>query len=282
MPSLPPSSPRRLVLVVVLLLLACAGGGCFTGQRPTAARIRPDTNDRHYPQRDIHFVEHGRRSRGVLVSATAGFNSAFSASWVTMLVPKPPTSLAGPIWTGREAGRAQGAAITALPKYRNSLYVGMYANSARLRFGESTVWILSTDPFIVALPAGAPKRSWRDFAKIATGVGDAQHASPVDPLLARYVVDEELDQPLARLIVFPPSFWHDATKSQSAGDGGGLQLSIVTLRQPMSIDDALDALAAGDALRLGPAETAARHEPMRSTRETAADHLADRERLRSR
>ena len=284
MPRISSPSSRRLVLAVVLPLLACASGGCFTGQGPTAARIRPDTNDRYYPQRDIHFVERGRRSKGVLVSATAGFENAFSASWVTMLVPKPPTVLPGPIWTGRDAGRAQGAAIAALPKYRNSFYVGMYGDSARLRFRESAVWILSTDPFIVALPAGEPKRSWRDFAKIATGVGDTQHASPVDSLLARYVVDEELDQPLARLVVFPRSFWSDATKSPSApsGGGGGVQLSVVTLREPLSIDEALDALAAGDALRLGHAEAAALHEPSSSERENAAGRLADRERLLSR
>jgi hypothetical protein len=145
-----------------------------------------------------------------------------------------------------------------------------YGDSARFRFRESIVWILSTDPFIVALPAGAPKYSWRDFATIATGFGDAQLASPVDPLLARYVVDEELDQPRARLLVFPPGFWNDATQSQPAEDGGA-QLSVVTLRQPMSIDDALDPLAAGDALRLGRSETAA---PSRS------DALRSRERHR--
>jgi hypothetical protein len=277
-------------LAIVLPLLACAGGGCFAGQGPMAERIRPDTNDRYYPQRDIHFVERGRRSKGVLVSATAGFNSAFSASWVTMLVPKSPTALPGPTWTGREAGRAQGAAIAALPAWRNSFYVGMYGDSTRLRFRESAVWILSTDPFIVALPAGEPKRSWRDFAKIATGVGDAKHASPVDPLLARYVVDEELDQPIARLVVFSPNFWKNPTNTQSVGDGdgdgdgdgGGVQLSVVTLRQPLSIDEALDALAAGDALRLGHAETAALHEPFRSERENAANRYADHERLQSR
>src|SRR5687768_836925 len=87
--------PRRYL---ILVLIACCG--CFSGQGPTASRIRPDTNDRYYPQGDIHFVEHGHRSKGVLVSATVGFDSAFSASWATMLVPTPPSALEGPVWVG--------------------------------------------------------------------------------------------------------------------------------------------------------------------------------------
>jgi hypothetical protein len=68
----------------IVLLLCC---GCLAGRPPTAHRIRPDTNDRYYPGREIHFVEHGQRSRGVLVAATRGFDNPFSAGWVTMLVP---------------------------------------------------------------------------------------------------------------------------------------------------------------------------------------------------
>src|SRR5688500_13565529 len=110
-----PTSRRRVWLIAWLtpLLLACSG----CGQGPSAARIRPDTNDRYYSQGVIHFVEHGRRSKGVLVRATPGYDSAFSATWVTKLVPTPPTLLDGPVWTRRKASREEAVAIANLPSY---------------------------------------------------------------------------------------------------------------------------------------------------------------------
>jgi hypothetical protein len=258
------------------VLLACSG--CFTAQGPSASRIRPDTNDRYYPQGDIHFAERGQRSKGVLVRATPGFDSAFSASFVTMLVPTLPSALDGPVWTARNANHQQGAAIANLPTYRNSFHLGLYGNSARLRFGESAVWILSTDPLIVGLPAGEPKRTWREFAIAATGLRDAGRLSPVDPLLARFVVEEELDQPLARVAVFPPGFW----KTGAGAQNNDVQLSLVTLPKPLSISQALDALTEGDPMRLGSAERVALHEHFDSERENARSRLADRERLLAR
>jgi hypothetical protein len=234
---------------LLLVLLACAG--CF-GQGPTASRIRPDTHDRFYPQRDIHFVEHGHRSKGVLVSATAGFDSPFSASWVTMLVPTPPSALTGPSWTGRRAKRDQAVAIAGLPSYRNSFYAVLYGNSVRFRFRESAVWILSTDPLIIGLPDGDPKQSWREFAALATGVRDAEHLEPVDTLLARYVVDEELNQPLARLVVFRPDFWNGG--SDEPRNSNGIRVRVVTLPKPLSINQLLNALE-GDPQELGTVET---------------------------
>jgi len=261
--------------VSLIVLLAC----CGCGSGPTAHRIRPDTNDRYYPQRAIHFVEHGQRSTGVLVAATPGFESAFSATWVTMLVPTPPTRLAGPVWTDRSSGPELAREITELPRSRDAFYVGLYGESARFRFRADAVWVLGTDPFIVALPAGAPRRTWREFAETATGVRDSSPLSPLDPFVVRYVVDEELDQPLARLVVFPPDFWQRAETRQNAGG----DVSVVTLPKPLSVADALDALASGgDPLRLGVVEAVALQERFASDVEAARARLADRERQESR
>src|SRR4051812_33534719 len=110
MPCRRPATCLRVAPTGRLLAMLLACSGCFTGQGPSASRIRPDTNDRYYPQGEIHFVEHGRRSKGVLVSATPGFDSAFSATWATILVPTPPTPLDGPIWTGRKVSRDEALA----------------------------------------------------------------------------------------------------------------------------------------------------------------------------
>jgi hypothetical protein len=263
------------LLAAISLVTTSSAIGCFSGQGPSASRIRTDTNDRYYPQREIHFVEHGQRSTGVLVSATPGFTNAFSATWVTMLVPIPPPRVAGPAWTSRNATRAQAQAIADLPDYRNGFYLGMYGNSVRFRFRELSVWILSTDPLIIGLPAGEPKHSWREFATLATGQGDEQFM-PVDSLVARLVVDEELDQPLARLIVFPQDFWKH---HQTTGQSGGPSLSVLRLPNPQSINDILEALTRSEPTQLGSVENVAYYEQFDSDKAHAREILADRERL---
>lgn len=257
---------------LMLLLLTCPG--CFTGQGPSAGRIRPDTNDRYYPQGEIHFVEHGRRSKGVLVSATPGFDSAFSATWSTILVPTPPTALEGPVWTGRKVSRDEALAIVGLPRYRNAFDLRLYGDSARFRFREVAVWILSTDPFIVGLPAGGPVRTWREFAIAETGIRDTEHVRPVSPLIVRFVVQRELDQPLARLIVFPTDFWD----KDRAGDTS-VQLSIVMLPKALPIAQVLESLAAREPTQLGAVEIVPLHERFSSDKENARARLADRDRL---
>ena len=123
----------RYAKLTVLIILLCSG----CGQDATASRIRSETNDRYFPQREIHFVEHGHRSRGVLVSATAGFNSPFRASWATVLVPTPPTALAGQCGRRRSADRDQAVAIAELPVYRRTFEVGLYGNNARFRLDSA-------------------------------------------------------------------------------------------------------------------------------------------------
>ena len=260
-----------------LTALLCSG--CFTGQSPTASRIRPDTNDRYYPQHEIHFVEKGQRSKGVLVSATGGFENAFSASWVTMLVPTPPSKLIGPIWCGRKSDRDQASAIATLSAYRNVFYTEMYADQVRFRFGEQAVWILSTNPFVLGLPAGDPRRSWREFAVMATGVQDPSPIGPLPPFVARYVVDQELDQPLARLVVFPPDFWKEKTGGEHTLPGTSLQIAVVTLSSPLRIDEALDAVALGDPMRLGTVHAVPYFENSGSEKDMARSRIGDRKRL---
>src|SRR6478672_7304755 len=102
---------RVLLCVTIVLSLGCGHG-------PDAHRIRADTNDTYYPQRGVHFVEHGQRAKGVLVAATEGFDSPFRASWTTVLVPLAPSKLGGPAWTGRAVGGDRARAIAALPQYR--------------------------------------------------------------------------------------------------------------------------------------------------------------------
>ena len=112
--------------------------------------------------------------------ATSGWDGPFSAAWGTILVPLSPTALAGPVWKGR-ANRAEALAITELPAYRSAHSVNVYGDLARFRFHELAVWVLSTDPFIIGLPAGEPVRSWRQFAVMATGM-----ASVAGTVLAAY------------------------------------------------------------------------------------------------
>ena len=241
--------------IPLLILLGCCG--CF-GQGPSAHRVRPDDNDRFYPQRDIHFVEHGHRSKGVLVSATPGFSSPFDANWRTVLVPTPPTQLDGPVWTGR-ASRKQAVEISELPSYRDCFsVVDLAANPIRFRFHERAVWILGTDPLVVGLAQGLPQRDWRELARVATGAGDG-YPEPVPPLLARYVVDEELEQPLSRLVL------RDADA-----------LAVVKLEKPMTVGQALDAIANTNPRQLGAVETTSLYEPYESERDVAARHLTDR------
>jgi hypothetical protein len=213
----------------------------------------------------------------VLVSATPGFDSAFSATWATMLVPTPPTALEGPVWSGRKFNRDEAVAIIELPAYRSAFDLGLYGGNARFRFREPAVWILSSDPLIVGLPAGEPKRTWREFAVAETGVKDSEHASPVDPLVVRFVVQRELEQPLSRIAVFPTDLW----SKDHVGDTS-VQLSVVTLAKPLSIADVLQALTAGEPARLGTAETVSLHEQFPSDKDNARARIADRERLMAR
>lgn len=189
------------------------------------------------PPRDIHFVEQGQRARGALVQVTRGYTSAFNASWVTMLVPLPPTQLEGSAWTRKWHNGDQAIAIANLPSYRKADDLRATADAARFRLRQSCVWILGTNPLIVALPAGEPKRSWRQFAM---AMGNANPQSPHASDLARFVMDEELSEPVSRLAVFPSGF--DTSKLGLAPAGPGLTL--VTLKEPMAIDDALNALSA--------------------------------------
>ena len=263
--------------VIICIVAVLCGGGCGSG--PKAHRIRADTNDRYYPQRDIHFVEQGHRSRGVLVAVTPGFSHAFEATWGTVLVPVPPSRLSGPVWTGRRADRALVKAIAALPNHRDAFSIGMFGDTARFRFRMKSVWVLGTDPFILGLPAGAPKRAWREFAVMATGVGRSESHAPLNSFVARFVVDEELDQPLDRLVCFPPDFWKHAA---TTGTSHGISVSVVTLSKPLAIDDALDALAtSSDPLRLGEIEQVELHEHFETDLDMARARIADRDRLRS-
>jgi hypothetical protein len=264
---------HSLARTLLFGLLACSG--CF-GRGPGAYRIRPDTNDRYYPQREIHFVEHGHRSKGVLVMATSGGDSPFTVGWGTILVPLPPAALDGPVWKGR-ANREEALAITELPIFRNADSVGLYGKLARFRFRAPSIWVLSTDPFIVGLPAGEPLRSWRQFAVMATGVRDAEHISPVPPLIVRFIVDEELDQPLGRLVIYPSDFWKQAPSEQIRS----VKLSVVNLQQPLRIDDALDAITTSNPLRLGEVETVPLYEHFESDQDAARRLVQDRERLLS-
>ena len=61
--------------------------------------------------------------------------------------------------------------------------VDLAADPIRFRFHERAVWILGTDPLVLGLAQGLPKRDWREFAAVATGIGDG-YAEPVPPLLA--------------------------------------------------------------------------------------------------
>jgi hypothetical protein len=112
---------------------------------------------------------------------------------------------------------------------------------------------------------------------MATGIRDAERISPVPPLIVRYVVDEELDQPLARLVVFPSDFFEQAARGQLVA----VKLSLVTLSQPMRIDEALDAITTSEPLRLGTVETVSLYEHFDSETDMARSRIADRERLLS-
>jgi hypothetical protein len=258
---------------ILLCLVTILSGSC--GHGPDAHRIRPDTNDAYYPQREIHFVEHGRRSRGVLVAATKGFDSAFQASWVTVLVPLAPGKLEGPAWTGRAVGGDRACAIAALPQHRDAIYLARHGDLGRFRFREPAAWVLGTDPYILGLPAGKPQLNWRDFALKTTGVTRPQVNTPLDMWLARFVVEEELSQPLARLVVYPDGFW----KAEEAGRTEGLEVTVVTLPAPLPIDQALDALASGDPLRLGATQGVTLDEKFASDAEQGRAQREDQQRV---
>jgi hypothetical protein len=244
---MPTTMWRHSAIVVGAVMAAASCGGC--GRGPGAFRIRADNNDAFLPLGTVHFVERGRRGRGVFVMATEGFETAFRGSWNTMLVPTPPTAIGGPVWTG-SAGGGRAAAIARLPAYRDARWVRSEGDYARRRFDQRVVWVLGTDPLILGLPAGEPRRAWPEYRR------NDKAADGRPPLaLVRYLVDEELDQPLARLVVYPTDYW----RITDPLDRNKARVSLVSLPEPMSAGEVLESLAGGDPARLGAVETA----PMR-------------------
>ena len=254
---------RVSVCVGVMMLFA----GCGCGRSPAAWRVRGDMGDPGFPRGRIHFVEHGRRADGVLVTVTRGGETPFRVFWKYQLVPATAGVLEGPVWTGKKATGERAVAIWDLPAYRDAELCIEYADLPRFRYAERAVWILGTDPFIVGLAPGPPRRTWQEYAVLATGAGATDPLRPPHSFMTRYVLDEELDQPLDRLIVFPADFWpkHNATSVAY------VRLTGIELPKPLTIDDALDALAAGEFLRSlsdpkeGPTSTSATPPPAPST-----------------
>lgn len=245
---------------------------CGCGHAPAAMRVGSQGNDRYLPQGEIHFVEQGRRATGVLVTATEGFDNPFSANWCHRLVPTTPGVLRGPSWTGGRVKREQAIAIAHLPLYRDTFHTFLYGDGLRERMGEPAAWVLGTDPFILGLAGVEPRQSWRDFARDATGVGPAEPPIPLDTFTTRYLVAGELNQPIARLVVFPADFW-------TKGDFNTTTMDVVTLPQPTPINAVLDALAGGEPTRLGEVETVKMETLYGDPKDTARKLLEDRERL---
>ena len=267
-----PTRASLVILEVLLLLIPC---GC--GRGPGAMRVVAEGSGRPLPPGEVHFVEHGRRAVGVFVDFTRGGASAFEVGWGTVLVPTTPGVLEGPVWTGERASREQVIAFGPWPIYRTEFDPLSYGDLARQRFGVTAVWVLGTDPFILGLPAGKPRRTWRQYADESTNAGASAAASgPLQSFTTRYVVAEELPQPLSRLIVFSPDFW--ATHEQRHISDA--KMHQVTLPKPLTVDEALDALAAagGDPARLGTVETVGMKAPYDNPRRSP-DMKADQERL---
>src|SRR5688572_27191424 len=109
-------TPRLACRLFALCTVLSVGCGC--GHPPAAWRVRGDRGDGGFPRGRIHFVEHGRRAAGVLVTATKGGGYRFY--WETNLVPATPVGLEGPIWTDRKLSRAEAIAVTNLPAYRDA------------------------------------------------------------------------------------------------------------------------------------------------------------------
>ena len=231
--------------VIVVFVGIGAVSGC--GRPPGAFRMTGDRGDSALPRGRVHFVEHGRRAEGVLVTVTRGGETPFRVHWKSQLVPVTPDVLEGPVWTGKKVSRARAVEIWDLPAYRDAELCIEYANVPRVRYAPArAVWILGTDPLVVGLAPGEPRRTWQQYAALATGErATAGALGAPQAFMTRYVLDAELDQPIDRLVVFPADFWpgHEAKNAFHVG------LKLVELHKPLSVDEALDALAAGDLLQ---------------------------------
>ena len=265
-----PSRSHLVATAVLLLVIPC---GC--GRGPGAMRVGIDGNSPYFPSREIHFVEHGRRAAGVLVDVTEGGSNAFGVSWSTMLVPTTPGAAEGPVWSGRKPDRETILAIAALPEYRTEFYPLMYGDLVRERFNAQSIWLLGTDPFVLGLPAGEPRRSWRQYAVAETSTQPGQRRIPLNAYTVRCAVAGELGQPLARLLVFAPDFWSTHGRMQFAD----VKMTSVTPSRPLTVDEALDAIAAGDPTRLGEVETVGMETLYAEPKQRARNMREDRERL---
>lgn len=239
----------KLRVRLCVLVLLCSG----CGHGATAHRIR-DTEGGHYPLGEVHFVEHARRGKGVLVAVTEGVNNPLGDLWTTMLVPVGPGpaprpgagAVAGPAWASEGTVHGRRAhAIAALPDYRSAYNLTRYGDSARARFGQHFVWVLGTNPFVLGLPSAEADPNWR------------QVTTPQNPWPTRFATDAELSQTVRALVVYPGSFW----EVDDSGRRAGMKVSFVTLGEPLRVSDALDAIAAGNPWRLGTARIVALDEP---------------------
>jgi len=219
-----------------VLVLVCSG----CGQAGATARRITDSEGGRYPLGEIHFVEQSHRAKGVFVAATDGGDSPLSTLWITKLVPVANSPVPGPAWAREGTVHGQRAhAIVTLPDYRSALSLTQYGDSARGRFGQHLVWVLGTNPFVLGLPSAQPQSNWR------------QISSPSNPWATHFATDEELNQSVGALVVYPESFWEIGDEGRHAG----MKVSVVTLPQPMRVTEALDAIAAGDPYRLGTGQT---------------------------
>jgi hypothetical protein len=229
-------SSRTRLCVLILLCSGCGHG-------PAAVPIL-DPESATFPLRPIHFVEHGMRGRGRFVDATPGFENAFRANWSTVLVPLAPSPLAGPAWTGRSVGGAKAVAIATLPAYRSVNSLTGHGDFARRRFRQNFVWVLGTDPLILGLPSDEPDPNWQ------------QIATPFNPWPTHFVTDKDLSQSIDGLVVYPDDF-----RAADALPDIKTQVAVVALEKPLRLDEALDAIAAGNPSRLGTAKTVPLYDP---------------------
>lgn len=234
---------------VVLLLCTLPLAACWTGSPPAAHRVDPDGNSRIVPQGEVHFLEDGRRARGVFVVATEGYANALGAVSSTVLVPLTPSPLPPPTWDGRPTPE-EARALYALPERRRHFNLTLEAKGVLRRFrafqtpGEPDVaalWIVGTDPFILALPHGQPRRTDAEYAAGSTGVGaDLAALTPArlgpDRYAVRVATDQELDQPIGRLVIFPRTFWSSALQGLAQPADG----QVVPLPAPIPLEQALD------------------------------------------
>jgi hypothetical protein len=231
---------------------------------------------RYETTRDIHFVEHSQRAKGLLVSATRGFTSPFNASAATVLVPMPPTALPGPVWLNEKPDRDQAMAMVNLPAFRHTDRLHGNGNVVRRRLRADVVWIVSTDPFVLAINSDPPRRPWRAYERLVSKQSFPGDLGPPDNCTARLILDEELDQQVDRLAVLPDNFWSE----REAGRGFDAQMEVVTLKHPTSIAELLNTLTRNRPADLGTAEAVALYESFPTELDRAKAMKADQDRLR--